>query len=121
MKHQGSIIATGAIRDVAGAKIMTITSTYDHRIIQGAESGLFLRRLDSLLQGDNGFYERVAESLAVTGSGEREAGSAGESVVPLPAPRSPLPVGLQSVAPAMALVQAYCNLRPNGAPLVPAC
>src|SRR5947208_11007873 len=34
MKHQGSIIATGAIRDVAGAKLMTLTSTYDHRIIQ---------------------------------------------------------------------------------------
>src|SRR6266540_2121028 len=48
MKGQGSIIATGTIRDVAGAKIITITSTYDHRIIQGAESGMFLRTLDSL-------------------------------------------------------------------------
>src|SRR5207249_25807 len=65
MKHQGSIIATGAIRDVAGTKIMTITSTYDHRIIQGAESGMFLRKLDALLQGEERFYEGVAENLAV--------------------------------------------------------
>src|SRR5213078_4288131 len=63
MKGQGSIIATGTIRDVAGAKIITITSTYDHRIIQGAESGMFLRALDSLLQGEERFYEHVSESL----------------------------------------------------------
>src|SRR5437762_609138 len=59
MKGQGSIIATGTIRDIAGAKIITITSTYDHRIIQGAESGMFLRTLDSLLQGEERFYEQV--------------------------------------------------------------
>src|SRR5207253_3692766 len=59
MKGQGSIIATGAIRTIGGAKVMTITSTYDHRIIQGAESGLFLRRLDVLLQGEERFYENV--------------------------------------------------------------
>src|SRR6185503_18448899 len=71
MKGQGSIIATGAIRDIAGAKVMTITSTYDHRIIQGAESGSFLRHLDSLLQGEQRFYELVTESLGVTGRGEK--------------------------------------------------
>jgi len=63
MKGQGSIIATGAIRDVAGAAVMTITSTYDHRVIQGAESGMFLRRLDALLQGADGFFDTIAESL----------------------------------------------------------
>src|SRR6266849_4804667 len=57
MRGQGSIIATGAIRTIGGAKVMTITSTYDHRIIQGAESGMFLRKLDSLLQGEERFYE----------------------------------------------------------------
>src|SRR5213083_1312317 len=62
MKGQGSIIATGAIRQIGSAKVMTITSTYDHRIIQGAESGMFLRRLDSLLQGDDRFYEQVGDS-----------------------------------------------------------
>ncbi len=53
MKGQGSIIATGTIREIAGTKIITITSTYDHRIIQGAESGMFLRTLDTLLQGED--------------------------------------------------------------------
>ncbi len=38
---------------------MTMTSTYDHRVIQGAESGSFLRRVEQLLQGEDGFYEQV--------------------------------------------------------------
>src|SRR5213594_548750 len=63
MKGQGSIIATGTIREIAGTKIITITSTYDHRIVQGAESGMFLRALDSLLQGEEQFYEGVSESM----------------------------------------------------------
>src|SRR5947209_4747867 len=71
MKGQGSIIATGAIRQIGPAKVMTITSTYDHRVIQGAESGMFLRRLDDLLQGADGFYESVFESLALKGRGEK--------------------------------------------------
>jgi len=50
MRGQGSIIATGAIRTIGGAKVMTITSTYDHRIIQGAESGMFLARMEELLR-----------------------------------------------------------------------
>src|SRR6266508_3228728 len=85
MKGQGSIIATGTIRDIAGAKIITITSTYDHRIIQGAESGMFLRTLDSLLQGEERFYEGVTESLANPGSGMRDAGSV-TVLAPAPAP-----------------------------------
>ena len=39
------------------AKVMTMTSTYDHRVIQGAESGAFLKRIDELLQGEDGFYD----------------------------------------------------------------
>ena len=42
------------------SKVMTVTSTYDHRVIQGAESGAFLGTLDRLLQGDEGFYELIA-------------------------------------------------------------
>ena len=42
-----------------------MTSTYDHRIIQGAESGSFLRRIDQLLQGEDDFYESVAEALGI--------------------------------------------------------
>jgi len=63
MKGHGSIIATGAIRTVAGTRVMTLTSTYDHRIIQGAESGLFLQSVDALLQGEHEFYEQIGEAL----------------------------------------------------------
>ncbi|HSM37979.1 MAG TPA: 2-oxo acid dehydrogenase subunit E2, partial [Candidatus Limnocylindrales bacterium] len=63
MPGQGTIVATGAIRDVGPRRVMTVTSTYDHRVIQGAESGAFLRRIDSLLAGDDGFYEEVFTTL----------------------------------------------------------
>ncbi len=56
MPNQGTIVATGTIRDVGGDRRMTISSTYDHRIIQGAESGLFLQRIEGLLTGEDGFY-----------------------------------------------------------------
>ena len=42
-----------------------MTSTYDHRVIQGAESGAFLRRIEELLQGEDGFYEEVFRSLGL--------------------------------------------------------
>src|SRR5574341_1197215 len=42
---------------------MTVTCTYDHRIIQGAESGLFLAKVHSLLQGEEGFYEKIFADL----------------------------------------------------------
>jgi multifunctional 2-oxoglutarate metabolism enzyme len=45
------------------SKVVTITSTYDHRIIQGAESGLFLKRVHELLLGEHGFYEAIFHSL----------------------------------------------------------
>src|SRR5881296_2316639 len=93
MKGQGSIIATGAIRTIGGAKVMTMTSTYDHRIIQGAESGLFLRRLDGLLQGDDDFYGAVFESLGITGLGARDSGigTATARALPSPEPLAPSP------------------------------
>ena len=47
------------------SKVMTVTSTYDHRIIQGAESGLFLARMEELLKGEDGFYERIFEDLGL--------------------------------------------------------
>src|SRR5882762_8114113 len=84
MKGQGSIIATGSIRDVAGAKIITITSTYDHRIIHGAESGMFLRTLDSLLQGEERFYEGL-------GVGDSGFGNAPASVAPVAQAPNPIP------------------------------
>jgi 2-oxoglutarate decarboxylase len=47
------------------SKVVTITSTYDHRIIQGAESGTFLKRIHELLLGEHDFYASVFESLGV--------------------------------------------------------
>jgi multifunctional 2-oxoglutarate metabolism enzyme len=74
MTGQGTIVATGAIgyppglEHVGGAigaeKVMTMTSTYDHRIIQGAESGDFLRVVEEYLQGEHEFYEQVFRDLA---------------------------------------------------------
>src|SRR2546426_4698415 len=119
MNGQGSIIATGAIRQIGSAKVMTITSTYDHRIIQGAESGMFLRRLDSLLQGEERFYEGVAESLGFTGWGMREAGSAPTSTPTPPASPIPHPDQLKHVAAAMALVRAIRRLGHRAARLDP--
>ncbi|HWC98542.1 MAG TPA: multifunctional oxoglutarate decarboxylase/oxoglutarate dehydrogenase thiamine pyrophosphate-binding subunit/dihydrolipoyllysine-residue succinyltransferase subunit, partial [Candidatus Sulfopaludibacter sp.] len=77
MLGQGAIIAAGAIdypaeyhgtaaetRATLGiSKIMTLSCTYDHRIIQGAESGSFLGRVQELLDGKDGFYEEVFDHL----------------------------------------------------------
>jgi 2-oxoglutarate dehydrogenase E1 component len=79
MPGQGLIVATGSLdfpaeyRSMAPrtlsllgiSKVMTVTSTYDHRIIQGAESGLFLARMEELLRGEDGFYERIFEDLGL--------------------------------------------------------
>src|SRR5213596_4019113 len=92
MKGQGSIIATGAIRQIGPAKVMTITSTYDHRVIQGAESGMFLRRLDDLLQGEENFYEAVFESLRL-GAGSREQGAVRAAATAAPSSLLPAPAG----------------------------
>src|SRR5207244_12429325 len=93
LKGQGSIIATGAIRQVGAVRIMTLTSTYDHRIIQGAESGMFLRRLDGLLQGDENFYGAVFENLGVSGMGKGERGMVGAAAGTIPVSLVPLPPG----------------------------
>ncbi len=79
MKGQGAIIGVGAMEYPAewqGAsadaiarngisKVMTLTSTYDHRVIQGAQSGEFLKRLHQLLLGDEGFYDEIFRSLRI--------------------------------------------------------
>jgi 2-oxoglutarate dehydrogenase E1 component len=78
MAGQSAIIAVGAIgrppgltgideraaRELGVGPVMTLSSTYDHRIIQGLESGMLLRRIEQLLSGADRFYEVVAESLA---------------------------------------------------------
>ncbi|MGH9559347.1 MAG: multifunctional oxoglutarate decarboxylase/oxoglutarate dehydrogenase thiamine pyrophosphate-binding subunit/dihydrolipoyllysine-residue succinyltransferase subunit, partial [Bryobacteraceae bacterium] len=80
MPGQGAIVATGAIdyppeyrgvpddvRTSLGlSKVMTVTCTYDHRVIQGAESGMFLGRLQALLEGEDGFYDQIFRDLGIT-------------------------------------------------------
>ncbi len=77
MSAQGAIIGVGAMEypaefqgaseqtlsELGVSKIMTLTSTYDHRIIQGAESGEFLKRIHGLLLGEDNFYDDVFTSL----------------------------------------------------------
>ncbi|MGF7121051.1 2-oxoglutarate decarboxylase [Rhodococcus sp. BE178] len=78
MQGQGAIIGAGAmeypaefqgasderIAEMGVGKLMTLTSTYDHRIIQGAESGDFLRTIHNLLISDE-FYDEVFHSLHI--------------------------------------------------------
>ncbi|MGW1719101.1 multifunctional oxoglutarate decarboxylase/oxoglutarate dehydrogenase thiamine pyrophosphate-binding subunit/dihydrolipoyllysine-residue succinyltransferase subunit [Streptomyces sp. NPDC002156] len=47
------------------SKVMTLTSTYDHRVIQGAASGEFLRIVANLLLGETGFYDDIFEALRI--------------------------------------------------------
>ncbi|WP_406365654.1 multifunctional oxoglutarate decarboxylase/oxoglutarate dehydrogenase thiamine pyrophosphate-binding subunit/dihydrolipoyllysine-residue succinyltransferase subunit [Streptomyces sp. NBC_00645] len=47
------------------AKVMTLTSTYDHRVIQGAASGEFLRIVANFLLGESGFYDEIFEALRI--------------------------------------------------------
>src|SRR5205814_8394981 len=79
MQSQGTIIATGQIdypaeysaadpgvlADLGISKVMTMTSTYDHRIIQGAESGSFLARIHELLLGGDNFYDDIYRDLRI--------------------------------------------------------
>jgi 2-oxoglutarate decarboxylase len=86
MVGQGTIVATGSISypvgleaigaQIGAEKVMTMTSTYDHRVIQGAESGRFLKVVEEYLQGEYGFYEAVFSGL-------------GTSLPPLPARPAP--------------------------------
>ncbi len=54
-----------AIARNAISKVMTLTSTYDHRVIQGAQSGEFLKRVHQLLLGQDGFYDEIFRSLRI--------------------------------------------------------
>ena len=111
MKGQGSIIATGAIRDLAGRRVMTLTSTYDHRVVQGAESGMFLRVVDRLLQGEERFYEHVAQAFGIELTAEAAERTvtrpAAPGAPPAPAAGAVAVVGEQAVAAAMSLVRAH--------------
>jgi 2-oxoglutarate decarboxylase len=107
MVGQGTIVATGsiaypvgmgAIGEMIGAeKVMTMTSTYDHRIIQGAESGRFLAKIEEYLQGEHAFYEEAFAALGV------ELG-------PLPSPPAPV------AAAAAAATETASQVAPGAPP-----
>ncbi len=79
MPGQGAIIGVGALAYPAGfeatdpqvtadlgiGKVVTLTSTYDHRIIQGAESGLFLARVAAFLTGEDHFYDDLFYAMGI--------------------------------------------------------
>ena len=128
LKGQGTIVATGSIAypvewahaqpekisSLGVSKVMTTTSTYDHRIIQGAESGSFLRRVDQFLQGEDSFYESVAEDLEISPSVVSRAHPASASAPALPSSATAAPAVarpsdelLQAVQAATSLLKAY--------------
>ena len=130
MVGQGTIVATGAIGypvglqnigDMIGAeKVMTMTSTYDHRVIQGAESGRFLAIVEAYLQGENGFYDGVFSSLGIE-LGPTPAPPAPAAAARTTAPRDGVPdeVILQAVQAATSLVKAHRTHGHLGARLDP--
>jgi 2-oxoglutarate decarboxylase len=79
MPGQGAIIATGAIdypaqyqgmspdtiATLGVSKVMNMTCTYDHRVIQGAESGQFLAYIHTLLLGEEKFYDQLFSDLKI--------------------------------------------------------
>ncbi|HEY6538875.1 MAG TPA: 2-oxo acid dehydrogenase subunit E2, partial [Candidatus Dormibacteraeota bacterium] len=120
MAGQSAIIAVGAIglpvglsqldertaRELGVAPVMTLTSTYDHRLIQGVESGGLLRRLEQLLAGGDRFYEVVAASLGVVLPSLPTLGRTSGAVGPSPGlpPNQEL---MYAVAAGMSLVKAH--------------
>jgi 2-oxoglutarate dehydrogenase E1 component len=138
MAGQGAILATGAIgyppgfananeqslRLLGVSKVMQMTSTYDHRVIQGAQSGEYLRHVDDLLQGHNGFYEAIFESLGLHAAAVPHvttalSGGGAQRAAPAVPPSDEM---LRAVAAGMAIVSAYrrhghlaANLDPLGA------
>ncbi len=101
MNGGGTIVATGSIaypvglgavgEQIGAEKVMTMTSTYDHRVIQGAESGRFLGLIEQRLHGEQHFYESVFAALGVALG---------------PAPPAPTPTGLTAASPSSASLQA---------------
>ena len=79
VQGQGTILGVGALdypaefhganeqtlADLGISKVVTLTSTYDHRIIQGAQSGDFLRRINQILLGEENFYDEIFEALRI--------------------------------------------------------
>ena len=143
MTGQGTIIAAGSIayppewkhadpariENLGVSKVMTLTSTYDHRIIQGAESGNFLKQIEALLFGEGEFYESVATDLGLEASVLAAAVPKAEKAPPFSAGAPPTSAIagapseelLQAVQAATSLLKAFrthghlaANLDPLG-------
>jgi 2-oxoglutarate dehydrogenase E1 component len=117
MDGQGVIVGVGSIGyppeyhalppDIVArtglSMVMTITSTYDHRVIQGAESGAFLAKVVELLSGADGFYDRVFAALDVPYFPYR----AGTDTAPAFGPEDPSARQAEKQARVLALIRAY--------------
>ncbi len=101
MSGQGTIVATGSIAypvglgevgpSIGAEKVMTMTSTYDHRIIQGAESGRFLALVEDCLQGAGRFYEELFAALGINLGPAPPLPVHAQAVVAAPASGAPAP------------------------------
>ena len=150
MIGQGTIVAAGAIafppgfahapdstlKSLSIEKVMTMTSTYDHRIIQGAASGEFLKRIDEFLNGASNFYENVFADFGLQASVRGDAVNANANAGAqtfAPPTRTPSTSGelagmpseemLRGIAAGSAIVSAYrrhghlaASLDPLGTP-----
>jgi 2-oxoglutarate decarboxylase len=137
MPGQGTIIATGSIAyppeymgmakdriaSLGIAKVMMLTSTYDHRVIQGAESGSYLRLVDQLLQGEHGFYDDIYGNLGIGSPAPLVAARVPAEPMPGAASGAATVTSLHHVTAAMALIKAFrthghlaAQLDPLGTP-----
>ncbi len=140
MPGQGTIIAVGALgyppewsgvsesklRALGAGKVMSMTSTYDHRVIQGAQSGEFLGRIEALLAGADGFYEDVFASLglrAPAGDTEKPSVLEAPEAAGAVAAATPDRVMLAAMQAATSLIKAHrthghlgAHLDPLGSP-----
>lgn len=145
MPGQGTIFATGAIayppeyaaldaariRALGIVKVMMLTSTYDHRVIQGAESGNCLRLVDQFLQGEYDFYQGIFKAFGLATPAPTPApapiAAAAATAIALSqaAPAATSSAELRHVAAGMGLIKAFrthghlaAQLDPLGTPPV---
>ncbi|HEY4426579.1 MAG TPA: multifunctional oxoglutarate decarboxylase/oxoglutarate dehydrogenase thiamine pyrophosphate-binding subunit/dihydrolipoyllysine-residue succinyltransferase subunit [Solirubrobacteraceae bacterium] len=119
MTGQGTIVATGSIgypvglgsvgETIGAEKVVTMTSTYDHRIIQGAESGRFLARIEEYLQGERGFYDGVFASLGIA-----PAPQPAPAAAPAPPAAAPGPLDEELLQAVQAAARLVGRVRSHG-------
>ena len=124
MPGQGAIVATGAIRGLAGGAVMTVSSTYDHRVIQGAESGRFLATLEEFLAGSDDFYESIADGMGIPRSVVASpvptaASTANSAARPISTERAAETASLAEIAAGVDLVRSFRHFGHRAADLDP--